>query len=78
MNLPKNSFIYDFFLGASIEEIDKINDVSENTLWYGLKSLRMLLAAITPYTNTHQNLVLRNAFNVCLEQVTECFFRVTN
>lgn len=78
VNLAKNSYLYEFYQNANINEIDEYNNVDDNKLWYAMKASRQLLTALCNNIQPDGNSRVKESFKYCLNRVTECFFKITN
>jgi superfamily II RNA helicase len=78
LNLPKNSYIYDFYMHGNMQEIADINDVDEGKLWYAMKSTRALLTVINNCIKYYNNPHISKSFMNCLKRTTECFEKIEN
>jgi hypothetical protein len=78
LNLPKNSYMYDYYISGKLEEVLINNHVSENNLWHSMKDLRYLMNAIYPLFQMKQNMVIVNAFQYCNKKINERFFKISN
>lgn len=75
--MPKNSYIYDFYLNGNLETIKKVNNVSLNRLWYAMKELRFVVKAIECLFNSKSTLV-KDSFEFFSKKADERFFEITN
>jgi len=78
INLPKNSYIYDYFISGKLEEVLVNNHVSENYIWYSMKQLRYLMNAVQPLFQVKKSKEIVNAFNYCNDKVNDRFFKINN
>ena len=77
LNLPKNSYMYDYYISGKLEEVLIKNYVSENNLWHSMKDLRYLMNAISPLFQMKEKVII-NAFQYCNEKINERFFKISN
>jgi hypothetical protein len=75
--LPKNSYIYDYYLNPNLDLIDQINNINESRLYYAYKSLRIVLAAIKPHLWQSDRSVFA-AFCRLQANVLDKFKKITN
>lgn len=76
--MDKNSYIYDFYRDGNLENIEKVNSISVNTLWYALKELRYVTKVIIPLFDFKSSAIVREAVSIFYEKVEKRFFEINN
>ena len=78
-NLPKNSYIYNFYVDGSLDRIENLNNKSVTSLWYSLKTMRILLETLLNYVDTFEpNKVLKIVLEACNEKIKKRFESIMN
>jgi hypothetical protein len=77
LNLPKNSYIYDYYISGKLGEVLINNQVSETYMWYSMKDLRYLMNAIYPLFQMKEKVIV-DAFQYCNEKINQRFFKISN
>ena len=77
MTMPKNSFVYDFFLTGNLDAVVQKNYISENCLWYAMKNLRYVSRVIRPLMGQKCD-NLRDGYDFFAKKTEERFFEIKN
>ena len=75
----KNSYIYNFYTHGNIERIENVNNINRTSLWYAIKTMRILLETLLRYVKTHeQNNSLSRIIDECNEKMKKRFETIIN
>ena len=78
-NLPKNSYLYNFYLYGKFEIIDELNGINVTQLWYAVKTFRILLASLVRCIDIYDsNKYLREILVFCEDKMRERFSLIVN
>jgi hypothetical protein len=78
-NSPKNSYIYNFYIDGNLDRIEKLNNKTVTSLWYALKTMRILVETLLRYVkNYDNNQNFTKALEVFNEKIKKRFESINN
>jgi superfamily II DNA or RNA helicase len=78
-SLPKNSYLYNFYIYGKIEVIEDIHGINVTQLWYAVKTFRILLATLVRCIGIYDsNKYLLEILVFCEDKMKERFSLIVN
>ena len=77
---PKNSYIYNFYNDGNQDRVEKLNNKTVTSLWYALKTIRILVETLLRYVKNHDNNNINfiKVLEECNEKIKKRFESINN